>query len=292
MGMVFLAGLATTVQAAAADLEVPFELVKGVPLVELSLGGSSPLNFIVDTGVTPSVVNLETARAAGLDLPETPSGEASGSGKAQSVPVYATTLKGLSIAGQAQDAIEAVAVDTGAIGAALGRTLHGILGYSFLAGKVVEFDYPRSRLRVLDAVPAPREGEEYWTQPLQLRAGDVMPLLEVRVNGLPIRVTLDTGSSGGLGLFPPGWMHLGLDQQAQAGTETVRTGARGEHTVREGTVESITIGPFDATHTAVSFTDRGADDGTRDGNLGGAILKDFVVMLDYRGGKIRFSKPQ
>ena len=118
-----------------------------------------------------------------------------------------------------------------------------------------------------------------------------MPLVELIVNGEPIRATLDTGASEGLSLFPPGYRRLGLEEAARSGEEDGRVGARGHHSVRLGRIDSLRIGPFDSDETDVSFSERGDGDATRDGNFGGAILREFILTIDYRAGQITLSRP-
>ena len=293
MKSLVLATLVAAIQTTEPEvpLEIAFELVKGVPLIEVHLGSEGPFTMLVDTGVTPSAVDLGAAQRAGLELAHEPAGEAGGAGGDASRPVFATALRDLRIAGQEQGDPSAVALDLSMVSEGLGQRLDGILGHGFMQGKIIEIDYPGRRIRLHPKRPSLRNDLEHWSQPLVLRAGDVMPVLELTVNGEPVRATLDTGASEGLNLFPPGYRRLGLADAARSGPESGRIGARGRHSVRQGRVDELRLGPFGIADTAVTFCERGEGDATREGNFGGAILREFVLLLDYRGGQITLSRP-
>ncbi|MFN2441594.1 MAG: retropepsin-like aspartic protease [Thermoanaerobaculia bacterium] len=115
-----------------------------------------------------------------------------------------------------------------------------------------------------------------------------MPLIEaVSVNGLPVKVTLDTGSSLALELYP--WAVEGLEsgeELARAETSSV-VGARGEEGVKKGRVESVRLGPFELGAQEVVFRHKERQrSGQEEGNVGNAILQHFVLTLDYVNGRI------
>ena len=146
----------TTLACVAADsgetdegLVVPFDLVRNQIVMKVMIGDQGPFNMLLDTAVVPSVVDLATAEAAGLPVDRDRSGEASGTGSGR-VTIFAAEITGLEIEGRAFDPIQAVASDMSALGDRLGRPLHGVLGYSFLADRSVRIDYPARRVHIFD----------------------------------------------------------------------------------------------------------------------------------------------
>ena len=60
-------------------IQVPFEFIRDAIVVQATIDGKGPFSVMLDTGVDPSVIDLETARQIGLKLD--PKGhEASGGG--------------------------------------------------------------------------------------------------------------------------------------------------------------------------------------------------------------------
>src|SRR5262245_5468720 len=79
--------------------EIPFRYVQHQILVETRVNGRGPFTFILDTGATPSGVDLETAGELGLQRSDD-GGEAEGMGIA-TVTAYDTRLINVEIAGVA-----------------------------------------------------------------------------------------------------------------------------------------------------------------------------------------------
>ena len=73
---------------------------------------------------------------------------------------------------------------------------HGILGHTWLAGRVWVFDYPRRRVMVFDEPPAPRPLGRH-TIPMRLKQPMVRnnPRIQVVIDGDTVDVLLDTGAT-------------------------------------------------------------------------------------------------
>lgn len=272
--------------------EIPFSFDRNQAIFEVWMNGRGPFNMFLDTGGNPSAVDLAAARLAAIPVDTSAVGEAAGAG-GESIPIYAATISGLELGGARFGDVQAVALDLSQVASRLGRPLHGVLGYSFLQDKTVQIDYPGRVIRIFaDGAPL-REEDLGFTMPLRLREGGTIPLIEaVSVNGLPVRVTLDTGSSLALELYPWAVESLELGEElARADTSSV-VGARGEENVRTGRVESVRIGPFELGDQEVVFRQKERQrPGQEDGNVGNALLQHFVLTLDYVNGRIAFQDP-
>lgn len=126
-----------------------------------------------------------------------------------------------------------------------GEPLHGVRGRGFRDGRIVQIDYPKRRVRFFATSReaeevARRIGRDELVVPLPMLPDDVAPILDVEVNGQPVHVTLDTGSSLGLELFGPALRRLGPgDQGVGARPDTV--GTRGRATRTMGVVITPTV---------------------------------------------------
>ena len=294
----------TTSVPAAAPVEIPFALVRNQIAVAVRIGGRGPFTFLLDTGVNPSAVDLVTARQLGLplDTSQAHQAEGAGSGAAAIYPALVTGLElGGARGGVRVDSVEAAAMDMAALAARFGRPLHGILGHSFLRGRAVQIDYPARVLRLLppgtpaDALVAragPDAPRDVLRVPMTFASGTI-PRLVVRVNGAEIPVSLDTGSSLTLELFPAAVRRLGLEAvRARADTSSL-VGARGRAATRDAEVDSVGLGPWVRVRPRVTFSDRALDEANagRLGNLGNGFLRDYVLTLDYLRREITIARP-
>ncbi len=108
--------------------------------------------------------------------------------------------------------------------------------------------------------------------------------LEVLVNGKPVRLVLDTGAAGIL-LSHPAAERVGLTRVADA---TVR--GIGDNTKMTGGYRAIAerfrIGDVEYHDAAISVGDQSFI-GIEDGLIGSNVLGEFLITLDFAGGKLR-----
>jgi hypothetical protein len=217
------------------------------------------------------------------------SGEADGTGDGRNL-VHPAKIAGLRIGSEEIPPIDALAMDLSAASRRLGVEIAGILGYSFLSGRIVEIDYPRRLLRLLPEAPA--YARTALVAPLQTESHARSPLLTqlVRVNGKPLPVTLDTGSSFNLELFPKARTILGPGLWETHGRVGHVVGAKGNASVRHVDADSIEIGGLALDSRDLVLSAGSGETGARAGNLGNEGLRSFVLTLDYRNGRIAFDK--
>lgn len=256
---------------------IPFDFVRNQILIEVMIHGHGPYTMILDSGVDPSAVDLTVAEELGLPVDRSQAGEASGAGNDR-VLVYLAELTGLSIGGHLFETIQALAIDLQGFGERLGRPLHGILGYSFLNSRAVVIDYPAQQLHIYGEALPDRPIPDGISIPMTLLENQPL-LAPVLVNGYPLSVTLDTGSSLGLAVFDHAARRIGLDTLRSDAEPGTILGAQGEASIMSATVDSVGIGPLFVYEPAIVFPEASRQD--VDGNLGNGFLKHFVLTLDY-----------
>lgn len=267
---------------------VPFILVRNQIVVQTSVNGKGPYSFIVDTGVTPSVIDRAAAEAAGVDIDRSQSGEASGAGSGtmivQRAPIRELTLSGVSFRN-----LDALAADLSRLSTRLGHPLHGILGDNFFEGRVVTIDYGAQRMTIGGSVPPLPPGA--IELPFSTANDDVIPIIQdFEINGQKIPVSLDTGSSLAVELYPAAVEKLGLAAVMEKAADGSITGARGDAAVRKAKIGALTIGGIPLKDVEVTFSTRTDHGAARLGNVGNALLKNFVVTFDYTTRRVRLEK--
>jgi len=278
----------------AASLETSFDFSRSVIGIDVSIKDRT-LYAILDTGVDPSIINLADAEKLGLKVDRTNSGEAGGFGEGPGATVFPARIAGLSIRGHRFAAFDALAADTASLTGRDQRQLDAVLGYSFLSDKIVLVDYIAQKLAILDASGRARAMvracRTRWRIPLKtFESYPVIPGFHLGEASGP--VTLDTGSSGGIGLFQealdlPGVRTSLVDQGA-----TVRRGARGESTVENFILnQPVGFGPFTLPAGQRVFVHKQPGSATtRIANVGNPLFAELrlKILLDYRSRVMTF----
>jgi hypothetical protein len=265
--------------------EIPFVFERNQILVTARIEQRGSFGCLVDTGANPSVIDLALARSFELRLSEQ-AGTAEGIGD-EHVKVYATEMNA-GVGDAAGSRFAAVAVDLAPLSKTFGRPIDCILGQSWLATRVVEFDYPR---RVLRLGASRRSAGDCHTMPMRFwMDDDLMPLVTIQVNGRDVPVSLDTGSSTTLRLFPLEARAAGIEFDLAGDTSV--TGVRGKATTSAARAARIQFGPLSATDTRISVGARNEGEAPgRSGNLGNGLLRLGVLTLDYPARSVRICTP-
>ena len=300
MNLALFAAAVTSVLASAAlgaaPLSVPFDFSRGAIGLDASIGGH-PVYVMLDTGVDPSVIDINRAEALGVKVDRGTSGEASGVGDAKSATVFAATISGLAIGSRDFGPIDALAADMSTMAAAYGRRLDAVLGYSFLKDKIVLVDYPTRRLvlldRLADARPTIRSCRQQWDLALQSLNDDNWPVIpDFRFGSATGPVTLDTGSNGGIGLFERALDLDGLRPALVESGEVEHAGARGNAKSKTYVLnESVGFGPFTLpAGQAVMLTNASSATDQRVANIGNRLFAamSLKIILNYPAKRLLF----
>jgi len=188
-------------------------------------------------------------------------------------------------------------MDMGTLSTRYGRALDGVLGYSFLADKIVLIDYPQHTISILDrpadALPAALNCRKHWSIALKSTANDSVPILpDFRFGAISAPIALDTGSNGGIALYPAALALPGLRADLVEKGEATYTGARGDAKGKTYTLKvPVGFGPFALpAGQVVTLEDTKGVVDVRIANFGNRLLAamKLKVLLDYRDRVITF----
>jgi predicted aspartyl protease len=236
-----LAGLTGCQETLLPLAEVPFDAPKHQIVVQVMLEEQGPFNMLIDTGTDPSAIDAALARRLRPPADTTlHTGEGVGGSP---IRAFLWDMRELRLGDLAVHRVAAAAIDLSPLGKRLGTRLDGVLGYSFFAGRVVQIDYPRRRVRFFRSAPPPthRQVAEF---PLRLDPDDSTPQIQGRVNGRPARLLYDSGSGGSVAISGEAVRALGLEAAFAAARPDSAFGYGGRAETREGTVPSVEIGPL------------------------------------------------
>jgi len=266
---------------------IPFEITSNKPFVQVTLNGSAPQWFILDTGCAGgSVIAKECADRLGLTHGQDDAQHlGAGQGVAVGISRAGSTLFGLGA--DTLRAAEPRVFTLAHVSPYEGRRVDGLLGEDFLRRYVVRIDYEKRELRVQDPgnfVPDPKS----IVVPITILGGLAVADGSVKLRDgttIPGHFIIDTGVRTTLILFHPFAVAHGLlDQPGNLLDATVGGGAGGETRGDIGRLAALSLGPstFDRPHAIYSRDTVGVfASPDLDGIVGGELLRHGVVTFDY-----------
>ena len=288
-------GALTAATPRAADLvlgELPFEIASNKPFVQVSINGAPKQWFILDTGCAgTSVIAKEYAERAGLQgQDETQTHLGAGEG----VRVGVATVRDvtLDVGGVAMKSPELRIFSLAHVAPFEGRRVDGLIGQDFLERHVVEIDYQRRRIRILDPARFVPSGGGIAI-PITVEGGHPVAEGAITVReGPPIpgRFLIDTGVRATIILFRPfSVAHRLLDAPGNLQRATIGGGAGGETRGDIGRLATLRIGPAEFQDPIAIFSRDTVGvfaTGELDGIIGGELLRRSKVTFDYPHSRI------
>lgn len=269
-----------TVQFALAGdaAAIPAQFIGNRIFVPVRLNGGKASLFELDSSSNVTLIDAARAKALDLQIQQSTSAEAQGSGRA--VRDCVISLPGVDIK------TDSLSVDSKKdFAAQVGRTYEGTLGNDFLARFVIQIDYGRETMELFD--PA----SFHYSGP-----GTAFPL--VFVNGMPaIRAKFSTGARKDIEADFA--LNTALDASvviSDSYAETHKLFSSHEKTVSAldpeldltkevafGRAKDFRIGPFSLEGTIVEFgqVDALPAGAHLAGEIGGGMLRRFNVVFDY-----------
>ena len=254
-------------RAAAAVPEVPVLFQEGLLWVDVRIPQSDrPLNFLLDSGASVSVLNLAAIQQLGLKA-----------GRRVSVSGVGTTVGGYwpvrltAHAGRIELPDEFLALDLSRLSRACNRPVDGLIGADFFRDRVVEIDYAAEKLRLLDGPPSDAHAIPLNIGPCSLR-------IEVSVNGgISQWVRVDTGCATSFH-----WVTSTVSDERCTTRPTI---GLAELSVPQG-ISNLRIGLHSWEGVATGLHRKVIFPG-ESGLLGNGILSSYgVVTIDAKSGRL------
>jgi len=185
-----------------AALDIPMEL-NGVHIfVQVSVNGSEPLWFIMDTGASVTVVEAETAKQIGIETQGNIEARGAGEGSVSASFASGVTydLAGVTVSDQ-----KAVIMPLRQLEPYFGREIDGVLGYDLISRFVMQIDYDRQTISLYDQKSYQYSGEAAVV-PMRMEGGHPHVTMTVTPYGMdPIEAEflIDTGAGSAIGFARP-----------------------------------------------------------------------------------------
>jgi hypothetical protein len=265
------------IEGGAARATLPFRLLNNHIYVAAFVNGKGPYTFIVDTGghlgLSPRLA-AELGAAAQGQAPESGAGEKIAS--TAFAPVEQIKLGDVSLRRQTafvgniyDAAVEGVPVD-------------GMLGFELFRRFVVQIDYGRQTLTFFDPARF-RPADDGVLTPFVFY--DHLPDVAGKIDGVPARFDIDTGSRSELDMTSPFVRRMDLHAKYPDAIQAVDGwGVGGPVSATVVRLGSVTLGDVRVDGPVADLSDAkhgSFSDANYDGNIGSALLKRFVVTFDY-----------
>jgi len=271
----------------AKETTFPFKLINNHIFADVKVNGKGPYQFIFDTGG----VNLLTpplTKELGLDAAGHMQGNGAGSGHMDVQLVKVSSLQ-LGDATVKDQVFAQIPIDS--MGSIEGVAMPGMVGFETFRRFVTRIDYGAHTITLIkpDAFDPKDAGTAV---PISFNGNTIE--VPATYDGVPGTFTIDTGNRGSLILNSPFVAaHAQFAKYSTAPEATTGWGIGGptkSHVIRG---HNLVIGgqTVAAPVVLLSTATKGADaDTTQSGNIGGGVLKRFVVTLDYGNNKM-YLKP-
>jgi hypothetical protein len=261
---------------------VPFDLISNHIYVDGFINGK-PARLMVDTGAS----NLLTPAAAKkFGLVAQGKLAVSGAGE-QNATLALARGKAIRLGAATLDDPVFHVVDLGNLAQIEGVPLDGLVGYEMFRRFDVRIDYANRQLTLSEPEAfAPPPGATV----VPFDFNDTMPVISGTLDGLPVRLSVDTGSRDSLTMSSPFVRaHDLVAKYAAAPEAVIGWGVGGAARGRPARFGTLKLGDLDLERIAgdLFVGDKGAfTDPNISGNLGGGVLHRFTVTFDYANKKM------
>lgn len=276
-------------RAGRQKAHVPIGMQRNLLVISATLNGAGPYNFLLDTGVSTSIITSPTL-ADSLRLRHGQKFRVVGAGGIDSgLLAYQTDSVRVVLPGVVAPFMTWLVLSEEVLNLSgyVGVRIHGIMGSELFRSFVVTLR-PEQGMMVLNhpATYQAPDGKQWSTIPLTLQNNKAYFTTPVQLNDsltLPLKLVLDTGASHALSLeLDSDPCLMGPAQRLPADLGRGLTG-----TVRGylGRVVTLQLGRYTLRSVLTSFPDAGDVHGraetARNGNIGNELLKRFLFVVDY-----------
>jgi len=255
---------------------VHFDLYRDYLIVARgSAGPLKGLNFLLDTGASPTVLDRRVAEK--LQLTQVPASIAVLGG---SVQAGQATVPSLEVGPIRQDNLQVVVEDLSFFQKAFPTRIDAVVGLDVLGQSAFEIDYTLREIRFGTLTPLKN------SLPLRLQAG--LPIVDAELNHLSVHLLLDTGASALILFKPPAARPASPVRVSEV---QPNPGTIGEFDRKQVWLDSLRLGEAEFGKEP-AFLVKGAADGSRnfDGLISPAVLGITKLSIDLGRGVFAFSR--
>jgi hypothetical protein len=281
------------------EVTVRFKLINNLIVLPINVNGK-PLSFILDTGVDKTILfNLSQNDSIGLNNVKRINLKGLGDGESlEALLSKNNTLKIKNFVSSTEN-IYVILKDKFDVSGKMGVTVHGIIGHKIFKDAIVYINYAYNRITFYNPktfnYKKCRKCEEF---PLQFYRNKPYIEAKVRLDTIgnkftDVKLLIDTGGSEAIWLFEDSKKEIKTPKKFFS--DILGEGLSGTIYGNRSRIKGIKLGRFHIKNPTVSFLDSTSTFNarqfkSRNGSVGGNILKRFKVWVDYTNKKIILKK--
>jgi hypothetical protein len=285
-------------------VEIPFELINNLVVIEASLNGSTPMKFILDTGVGTTIISSLPVGEE-IYLPNSRVVSLTGLGEGESVEAIYTNNNTLGLGRVQAENLEVLYLKENIfmLSSFMGTEVHGIIGYDMFASFAVELNYRAKEIYIYDTdefeekfqkLPNHRKWFKYPIH-IEEKKPYINLVYQHKKDSDPteIRLLIDSGSSNAFSLYD--LTHEAIDIPKNRIETLIGVGLSGRVKGYLGRINMMQLGKFEFTKPVIAYPDSFAirhafGVGDRNGSLGGEVLRRFKVIFHFQDEYILMRK--
>jgi hypothetical protein len=272
-----------------SKVTIPIEIHNNLVVMPVVLNGTLPLKFILDTGVRTSILT-QKAFTDILNLTYTRKYEIAGPGGEKLIEAYITNNVSIDLPGVLGKghALLVLEQDYLELRNHLGVDVHGILGYELFSRFIIEIDYEKKQLTIMNPK---RFRMKRKFQAIPIRIEDTKPYVVTPVvlqdgTKLSGKFLIDSGASHGLMLDTESDTRITVPGNTVS--SVIGRGLGGAIVGRVGRVKELQLGDFVLKDAIANFPDPNSyfdslktGRAERNGSIGGETLSRFTVVFNF-----------
>lgn len=273
---------------------IPFKLINNLVVISLELNGSQPLNFILDSGVRRTLIS-ELPENGEILLNKVEKIALRGLGGDELVYGFRSPGNKIKIGKVEGVGAEVIVLEKNLLQLSqlMGTFVHGIIGYDLFNHFIVEINYLDKEIILYETTNNKKishlSTHRKW-QAFPIDIDETKAFISVDYQHgesskeLPVRLIIDTGSSGAISLFNQTSDQIRIPKEHLSGLLGVGLG--GEIYGKTGRIYQIRLADYTFNSTVVAYPDSSylneiLSANGRNGSLGGDILRRFKVVMSY-----------
>mgnify|MGYP003786172411 CR=1 FL=1 len=278
---------------------IRFQLINNLIVIPVDVNGSH-LSFILDTGVDKTILfNISQIDSVGLNNVKKITLQGLGGG----APIEALLSQKNNIKIKSyistNENIYVILRDKFDVSSKMGTTIHGVIGYRLLKDAITEINYNTKKIYFHNPKtfksPKCRKCEVF---PLQFYRNKPYINAKVQLDTIgnvktAVKLLIDTGGGDAIWLFEN--TKAAIKTPKRSFRDILGEGFSGTIYGNRSRIKELSIGRFSIKNPTVSFLDSAStyyarQFKTRNGSIGGNILKRFKVWIDYQNKQITLKK--
>ncbi|WMN12853.1 aspartyl protease family protein [Marivirga salinae] len=272
---------------------IPFDINSNLIIVDVLFEGVIPLKFIVDTGVTNTVL-IDKTYSDILNIEPDRKLVLIGAAGIKEVEAYIANKTNIKVGKITGNNIPLLILKEDYLNLQknLGIKIHGILGYDFFKNFIVKVDYRNEVMKFY--LPESFNRPMFFYRSIEMKIEQSKPYIyqKIKLNDsteILSKLMIDTGASH------PLMLHKNSSKDIQLPEKNVRdvlgAGIAGSIEGHAARIPQLSLDKYILEDVVANYPDSGAYEDIikitgRNGTIGGGVLKHFKLFFDYGNDKL------